>query len=732
MAGFVAILVLLVAALWLLITQRLDEVERQARADQQAVQRAELRSAIEELTGRSSHAVAELLAWDEVRQQLADPVYYAYWHESRAMATWRTPDWIRNVELYSATGQPLQKGVRAPGSEIDLSIPFPRVRLARGVAEFIDAGQLTGPDGAAIGWVVVQAPVIDALRSLRRFDYIDADSLRVVLAPDVSLAVAELAANTQFVPRAHTQGRDVTHVVVRSIIEIGAAVALAGVIFALLLRWFVVLPARRLSSQIDALNLGGSTEDMLHRSAELPLAELEKVRRSMLDYHARLDRAQRDLAGANVELREMIYRDELTICHNRRAFEEDYLELLDGRNDRFSIVQCMLFDCDRFKSFNDTYGHDVGDALLRALANAIDAALDQRGRLYRLGGDEFITLLFDLDGPQTLRIAQQCLEAVRALDFVSQGVFEPVRLSVGIAAAPAGDRDALSQLRARADIAMFAAKRPGRPPVCEYSHELESSGGSHLVASDIGTAIYDAIADPAHIEMEYQPVLQLDDSRIHYHEALARLNHAGRRYRPDHFMPVIAARRLEVDFDRAVVARVSSDLRAGALPDGVGVGINISGPGLLDDQVEAMLIELVGQMRRPMLVEITESVLIPQRDVAARSLERLREAGWRVALDDFGTGYSSLGYLADMPVDIVKFDSSLVRQLGSENRQRWIVQQLVDIVGGCGYRTVAEGVETRELLEMVREHRFHAAQGFFVDGVAAHGRAASVPYRAAG
>jgi diguanylate cyclase (GGDEF)-like protein len=413
----------------------------------------------------------------------------------------------------------------------------------------------------------------------------------------------------------------------------------------------------------------------------------------------------------------------LTGIYNRRAFDKDWdLLFAPGLVKRARSVAFILFDCDHFKPINDTYGHQVGDLVLRGIAESLNMALRSGDKLYRLGGDEFATLLYDAELSQARLVAERCQDLLTRRDFTRHGVKEPIHVSIGIAYASDGDINSLNKLHKQADIAMYSAKRPGRNKIAVYSQDLSTAGMTTLVANKETSAVFQAIAAPHLLEIHYQPVVNLATQKVDYHEALVRIRHGDKLIYPFEIFPVVEARRLEVEFDMAVISRIEETLSRKLLPHGGGVSINISGPSIVHPDINAKLLQLAPHIAYYKLVlEITETALITQIEQATANLNLLRQAGFHIALDDFGSGYSSLGYLSSMPVDMVKFDISMIRQLVGQDRQSKVVKDMVRMIQDAGYQLVAEGVETELIMEKVSETGFTHAQGYW------YGRPALLP-----
>lgn len=447
-----------------------------------------------------------------------------------------------------------------------------------------------------------------------------------------------------------------------------------------------------------------------------PVRELEQLRHAFNDYQKRLDEMHVNLEGKNKELWNLAHFDPLTGVYNRRAFEEDWNRLTARSIGNPFKLAFLLFDCDHFKPINDSYGHHVGDLVIKGIAQSLDSALRSGDRLYRLGGDEFVTLLYETDLEQSSTIAQRCIAEVARYDFGKLGISEPVQISAGLAWWDGNDQHTLSVLHKQADLAMYHAKKPGQGKLAVYNNAI-ADGSQAIVSSRETRAVYEALgAESQTIEMHYQKVIRLPDATPDYYEALVRIRHPDGLILPFDIFSVVEARRLEIEFDLAVIEAVASDLDRGIIAAGSGVFINISGPGIINRGVAERLLRLAESKPAYKLgLEITETALITQLNHAAANLEQLRKAGFKIALDDFGSGYSPLRYLSSMPIDVVKFDITLIHSLATEDRQSMIVGKLAQLIRDSGYELVAEGIETQQLLDKVTALGFSHAQGYFIE-----------------
>ncbi len=491
-------------------------------------------------------------------------------------------------------------------------------------------------------------------------------------------------------------------------LQIVAAIAVFFTNYHLLIK-----PLRKLSLQIDMMQHDNPVLDA-ELAKPMQLEEMENVRRSLHLYQQQLRELHGTLENQNKEFHSQARHDVLTRCYNRRAYEEDWAQLKQSVASTPRNIAYLIFDCDRFKTINDTYGHATGDRVLIMIADALVMALRANDRLYRLGGDEFATLLAQTTPEQAKQVAQRCQMLIEAANFTDLGVAEPVSVSIGIAYCAADNNAQIAALPKQADIAMYTAKQPGHNKIAFYNKDTDAAIDT-MYASRESSALYQALANPGMIQMHYQPVTSLATNQIEYYEALARIKWRDELIMPGAFLPVVSGRRLEAEFDLAVLLQIDQDLASGLLPEGHGVSINLSAQSLPRAEIVSQLMELsrYGEAH-PLILEITETSLITQMIEAHHYLDLLRAAHFRIAMDDFGTGYSPMRYLVELPVDIIKFDISLIQKLEEDDRAGRVVADFARMMADAGYDLVAEGVENEIVLERVRSLGFGHVQGYLL------------------
>lgn len=705
--GLVGGVFLLVAGIGLYSARDFDS-ELQQTADRLA--RRELGDVITGYAHSWRRMMTEFVNWDEVRQQIANPVYYPYWRGHRLREYPSLPEGLVGVELYNAEGRMLARlsDSRLP-SVLPQEVLDPQGHLAfhsdRRVW-FVEP--VLNEGGEVLGYAAMKLDLLALLRG-HHFRYLIADSLKL---PPVSTPVplAKLPELFRFrmppSPELHVLKESLNHTLLLAVL----AVLVLALVFYLAALRLLRRPLERLLQAVRGLQDDPEVDLVLDEP--LPLAELDEIRAALNTYQSRLSQVHRHLDRKNQELWELAYHDGLTGAYNRRAFDEHWNALLGTVPGSRMSVSLVLFDCNHFKAINDSYGHQVGDLVLQALAGIIQQTLRSGDNLYRVGGDEFALIMLDADVSAARRLAERVVESLRRFDFTQLGLEEPVRMSIGIASAVAEEAEGLRNLYWEADLAMYHAKRPGYHNIAVYSDEMKNVAGSVFSSQTIAT-VTDAIATGRHLVMYYQPIVSLGDDQVVYYEALVRIQGEEGIISPAEIFQIVESRRLERELDQAVFRRVRQDLEEGVIPAGSGVSINVSGPSVIDPQ----LFEWLEPMLRfvddyHITLEVTETSLIRQLYEASRSLERLRAAGFKVALDDFGSGYSSLRYLASMPVDVVKFDIALIRGLAEPTRQAQVIEGLVSLIRMAGYPMVAEGIEDEETLERVRRLGFDFGQGY--------------------
>ena len=424
---------------------------------------------------------------------------------------------------------------------------------------------------------------------------------------------------------------------------------------------------------------------------------------------------QRRLSG------EMSYRathDALTGLVNRSEFEARLSRALRKAQDDGSVHALLYIDLDQFKLVNDACGHAIGDQLLQQIAKLLQAAVRSRDTLARQGGDEFAIILEHCDLAQARRVGQKICDQMDEFRFVHDD--RRFRLGASIGLVPLDARWAsTTALQQAADTACYAAKEAGRNRVHVW-YDSDTAMQARQVEVQWTTRIERAL-DEGGFELYAQRLLPLRQPEAGLHaELLLRLVNAdGSLALPSAFMPAAERFRLVTRVDRWVLGQALDWLQALAQPSLIAsLSINLSGQSVGDRAFHAWAIARLEGAGRPasncLCLEITETAAITHLADAAAFIAQVRALGVRVALDDFGAGASSFGYLKSLPVDLLKIDGQFVRNLVTDPLDAAAVRCFADVARVVGVKTVAECVETPDVLRRLTELGVDYAQGFLI------------------
>jgi diguanylate cyclase (GGDEF)-like protein len=408
--------------------------------------------------------------------------------------------------------------------------------------------------------------------------------------------------------------------------------------------------------------------------------------------------------------------DSLTGLYNRRLLEHTLRKaVLHAKRGRKSSF--VLMDLDNFKFVNDTLGHSVGDKVLMQLTDILKKQLRATDLLARLGGDEFGLLLDGMENVEEAKVvAARMCQTVEDYRFTYKNHSFHLGLSIGIVMID-GMTDP-GALLSQADSAMYSAKKQGRNRVVVYSDR------DHILnqLSEIGEwaiRIKDALAGN-HFCLYFQPIVRLNDSKICHYEALVRLlDHNGALISPNKFIPAAEQFGLMPQLDRWVVKHAIQTLIE---YPGIQLYINISSFSLADTSFlgfieENMFQYGIGPGR--LGFELTETAIVQDLNLAKLWIDRLKTLGCQFALDDFGTGFNSFLYLRHLPVDQLKLDGLFISNLAGDTTQRPLVQAMHQLARALGIETVAECVENKEIVTILKGIGVTYGQGYHLGRPAA-------------
>jgi diguanylate cyclase (GGDEF)-like protein len=412
---------------------------------------------------------------------------------------------------------------------------------------------------------------------------------------------------------------------------------------------------------------------------------------------------------SEVKIEYMAHHDALTDLANRVLLNQRLELALGQRIHREQMVAVHHLDLDQFKAVNDTFGHPAGDKLLKIVAELLRGLVRDTDTIARMGGDEFVIVQAPItDAAEATALAQRVIASMSE-PFDIDGHQAVIGASVGIAVGP-GDGLRPDRLLRNADLALYRAKGDGRGTFRFFEPAMDLQMQTRRIMElDLRKAL------PAgEFELYYQPVVNLASSEISGFEALIRWNHPDKGVvSPAAFIPLAEEIGFIVPIGEWVIRQACAT--AAQWPGDLHVAVNISAaqfrsPGLMQVIIGALATSGLHPTR--LEIEITETVLLHNKEATLAVLHQLRALGIRIAMDDFGTGYSSLTYLQCFPFDKIKIDRSFVKDITESTGSLNIVRAVAALANGMGMTATAEGVETREQLDSITSEGCTEMQGF--------------------
>ncbi len=664
----------------------------------------ELNNAINNTLNIVQNQLKSIADWDEVHQQFHDPSYYFFWHDERLKESSFYQSYYDHLELYNSDGQLLM-----PASP-DQNQPYHHAGLPKkinGTEAKVELSPTTEShlilyqpifsreSSATIGYVGVSIDLKDALLAHNQFFYLKQNSL--LISGNRTITTTELPQFIQFSPVSNPVNSYLWELIQKFIIQLVITLSIISALLIFVFNNIIRSPLEIIDSYLNELK-ASPQDNHTPPPNNFLLKEYQDLKSTLHQYHAHLQQAQLELDQQNLLVWEQARRDALTNVYNRRAFDEAWGEIVPSFRKTFIPTAFVLFDCDFFKALNDTYGHEIGDEVIRLSAKTIQQSLPVDCPPYRIGGDEFAVIVQHRAMPQIQEMTQLCLDKLLQAPFNKLGIKEKLTFSVGISTIADSQNDCIANLPRQADIAMYKAKQSHQLKVQTYSQLLEDES-STLVSNQAINTIVNAVHTGDRIQMHFQPIVEIESQNCYY-EALLRIQGEEGLIYPNEIFNLVERRRLEIETDHQVIQATYEALQNGTLPEHSGVSINISGKTLLGPDLITLFTPFEDLLHRyKVVIEVTENTLIDHMEYAQAVLNKLRRKGFVIALDDFGSGYSSIRYLAHMPVDIIKFDMTMTHALNSDSKTKQIILSTAEMVRRSGFDLVMEGIETEEMYQ---------------------------------
>lgn len=465
---------------------------------------------------------------------------------------------------------------------------------------------------------------------------------------------------------------------------------------------YIVRPVHELLKRVDEIAEGKfDIRISLQRKDELgKLANHVNIMSEKLDVYTK------ELEENHERMHFQAHHDTLTGLPNRLFFGQQLQELFDQKKDQSFAV--MFLDLDRFKNVNDMLGHTIGDQLLVQVTERIKNCLSNRATICRLGGDEFTILIEQAQENETESIAQSILDVI-VQPFLLAGYEFYITASIGISIYPENGRDAETLIK-HADSAMYVAKKNGANRFKMYDQTIDNDTSERVILEN---HLRKAIKQNE-FHLHYQPKVDLNTKKITGVEALLRWEHSLMgSVSPMKFIPVAEEVGLISTIGEWVLRSACAQNKAWqdeGLPP-IRVAVNLSLHQFREDNLVQMvegILKETGLDPDYLELEVTESISMYNEEYVIKKLLELRQMGISISVDDFGTGYSSLNYLNRLPVDTLKIDRSFMKK-----GNKAIVKAIIGLAHSLDLKVIAEGVESSEQVDFLRENSCDEAQGYF-------------------
>lgn len=434
------------------------------------------------------------------------------------------------------------------------------------------------------------------------------------------------------------------------------------------------------------------------------------------DYRTALDEIAREntlLNDAKLKIEYMAMHDQLTALPNRNMARHKFQESYDAAQANNQPLAIIFIDLDNLKPINDSLGHQAGDAILKEVAHRLNHIANHQHLVCRYGGDEFIMILQNINSAEDASaIAMIILHAI-SQTFHIKTIDLNCTCSIGIAMAPRDGND-LDTLIKKADIAMYQSKDSGRNSFRFFDLDNSQNMFKHM---SLANNMRKAIADKQFM-LHYQPKIGLHDHSLIGFEALIRWQHPQYGFiSPDTFISLAESSGVIVQLGEWVINEACQQGRRW-LDKGFkdfSIAVNVSSIQFKRGNIDSVVLNALEKSNFPahmLEMELTESLLIDDTERLTSTLSNLRSMGLHLSIDDFGTGYSNLGYLKKFEVEYLKIDQSFVRRMEQNPEDALIVKAIIQLANSLGLKTIAEGVETESIADILRGLGCNYAQGY--------------------
>lgn len=415
---------------------------------------------------------------------------------------------------------------------------------------------------------------------------------------------------------------------------------------------------------------------------------------------------------AENELRYLANYDALTKLPNRSLMYQEIEEAIKQAESSNTHCALLFIDLDKFKPVNDSFGHAVGDKLLCNITERVSNILNENAQLGRQSGDEFLVLIKNVESQDSLKetvmlISKELANKVMIEDFAIN-----ISASIGVALYPF-DAITTDILIRNADVAMMQAKQNGRNGFSFFSDEMNEQIKQKLMLEN---DLKDAVKADLFFN-HYQPIVDIEARTINGVELLMRWKNKEQFVSPAVFIPIseetgLIERLTELALKRALI-ELAPLLNDNPL---FYISLNLSPKHILKENITERLqciLADAGILPKQLRLEITETILLEDKLKAAKQLQKLKAAGFKLLLDDFGTGYSSLTYLSQFPINVIKIDQSFVNSIGEDKGDESIIKTIISLAENLNLYCIAEGVENRDQMEFLVNAGCHVLQGYY-------------------